>query len=66
MTKRRLYDRFRVREYWIVDPEIETVRVYRRGETGFVRAGEYSRETGDTFTTPLIEGLTIGLETVFE
>ena len=44
VLKRRLFDRFDVREYWVVDPETETVKVYRRTEGGdFPRAAELSR-----------------------
>jgi Uma2 family endonuclease len=33
--KRRLYERSDVIEYWVVDPDIEVVRVYRRSDKGF-------------------------------
>ncbi len=29
ITKRRLYERAGVREYWLLDPEVESLRVYR-------------------------------------
>ena len=63
--KRRLYERFGVAEYWIVDPELETLKVYRRVDDSFRRAGDYALETSDEFTTPLFPGLTLRLADVF-
>jgi Uma2 family endonuclease len=64
-VKRRLYERWGVAEYWIVDPELETLRVHRRVADAFCRVGDYARETGDEFSTPLFPGLTIRLADVF-
>lgn len=66
IVKRKLYERHGVREYWIVDPELETVKVYRMTEQGFVRVAELVRETGDTLTTPLLPGLQVPLAEIFE
>jgi Uma2 family endonuclease len=63
--KRRLYERG-VSEYWVVDPEIAVVRVYRREGDRFARPRELSRESGDVLTTPLLPGLEIPLQRIFE
>ena len=64
--KRRLYERFGVTEYWVVDPELDVIRVYRLDGDHFARAVELSRELGDALTTPLLTGLTLPLERIFQ
>ncbi len=64
--KRRLYDRVDVREYWIVDPELEIVRVFRRAEDrSFPGVAELARESGDILATPLLPGFTLPLADLF-
>ena len=64
--KRRLYERSDVTEYWVVDPEIDVIRVYRRSGERFERPVELSAEAEDVLTTPLLPGLVIPLRRVFE
>jgi Uma2 family endonuclease len=68
ITKRRAYEDFGVGEYWVVDPELESVKIYRRDEAGrYERVVEVSTETdGAAFTSPLFPGLEIALAEVFE
>jgi len=54
-----------VKEYWIIDPELESVKVYRMQEAGFVRGAELSVTTGDALATPLLPDLTIPLSEIF-
>jgi Uma2 family endonuclease len=63
--KRRLYERMGVSEYWVVDPEIEAIRIYRQEHGQFGRPIELSRETGDILTTPLLPGLELPLARIF-
>jgi Uma2 family endonuclease len=64
--KRKLYERFGVDEYWIVDPVIDTVKIYRRDETSFVRVIEISTESGGEITSPLLPGFALDISLVFE
>ena len=64
-VKRRLYERTGVLEYWIVDPEIDTIRVYHRETDRFARVVELSADGNDVLTTPLLPGLEIPLSRVF-
>ena len=63
--KRHLYERMGVSEYWVVDPALDVIRVYRRGAEGFSRPTEFSREAGDVVTTPLLPGLEMPLARIF-
>jgi Uma2 family endonuclease len=63
--KRRLYQRDGVAEYWVVDPDIDVIRIYRREGEAFARPTELTREAGDVLTTPLFPGFTLPLERVF-
>ena len=65
-VKRRLFERGGVREYWLVDPELDLVKVFRRqGDGSFPRVAELSREQHDVLATPLMPGLAIGLDELF-
>lgn len=61
--KRTLYSRSGVREYWLVDPDTETVEVLTLGDQGLVPLATYRR--GDTLVSPLLAGLALDLEQIF-
>ena len=65
-TKRRLFERTGVREYWLVDPELDTVQVFRPSPEGQLsRVAELTAEDGDVLTTPLLPGCQIDLQELF-
>ena len=66
VIKRKLYEKYRVREYWIVDPELESVKVFGLGDQGYIRSAELYRESADTLSTPLLPDLKIPLGEIFE
>ena len=63
--KRRLYERCGVEEYWVVDPIVDTVRVFHRSASGFSRPSELTAEGGDMLTTALLPGLAIAVTHLF-
>jgi len=79
LTKRKLYEARGVGEYWVVDPELETIKVYRLagtvavpgeleavGRPQYVRAAELSLENADALTSPLFPDLVLPLAEIFK
>lgn len=65
LTKRKLYEKFGVGEYWVVDPVVETVKIYRLTGKEYARIGEYEHESGAMFNSPAFPGLDIPLARIF-
>ena len=49
----------------MVDPELDTIKVYRRGNGVFARAAEVTAEAGDILTTPLLPEFSVSLADLF-
>jgi Uma2 family endonuclease len=67
--KLRLYERYGVPEYWVIDPIDEMVRVYRMESGMLALSTELSR--GDDasvagLTTPLLPGFELSLDELFD
>lgn len=65
LVKRKLHERFGVQEYWIVDPEPGTVKIYRLVEQRYTRLAELSLESADAMATPLLPDMTVSLTEIF-
>ncbi|MCU1228198.1 MAG: uncharacterized protein JWO97_1082 [Acidobacteria bacterium] len=63
VVKRDLYERFRVPEYWIVDPDAKTVRILRREIGRYETVATFS--DNDIFTSPTFPDLQLPLATIF-
>ncbi|MFL6246270.1 MAG: Uma2 family endonuclease [Thermoanaerobaculia bacterium] len=61
VVKLKRYDAMGITEYWIVDPERQTVRIYRRTSGGYALAPAAER-----IATPLIPGFSLALRDIFE
>lgn len=64
LIKRRIYERFGVRFYWIVDPVEETVRVFELKDDHY---GEpRTLQAGDRLGCPLFPGIEMDVATLFQ
>ena len=61
--KHSLYERFGVPEFWTVDPESQTVRVFLLLDGHYQAPLEYGK--GDCLESPLLPGLSIPLSKIF-
>lgn len=64
ITKRREYAEAGIPEYWIVDPEAETVTVLQLQDERYAEHGVFGR--GDAVTSMLLDTFTMQVDAVFE
>ena len=64
-VKRRLFERTGVREYWLLDPELDSVQVFRPDAGRLRRVDELSAEDGHRLSTPLLPGWALDLTEFF-
>lgn len=64
--KLRLYEGAGVREYWILDPDLDRVEVFHLRGRHLRKKTELSAADADVLETPLLPGLKIPLKEVFE
>jgi Uma2 family endonuclease len=65
VRKLAIYERFGVTEYWIADPNANTIRVFRRDGDALPLVSELAASAGDVAMTTMFPGLTIGLAELF-
>jgi Uma2 family endonuclease len=61
VEKKSVYERFGVAEYWIADPKVDTIRIYRRGAYD----APVTLRNGDLLTSPLFPGLSLDVAALF-
>jgi len=65
-VKLRLFERCGVREYWIVDPDADMIRVHRRVVDGTLSDASTVDSSGEAaVTTPLVPNLSLPLTELF-
>lgn len=64
VAKRHLYAKYGIKEYWIIDPEMKTIELYRLQKRGLRLVKTLSGE--DEITSPLMPGFACKANAVFE
>ena len=64
VKKKAIYEKYGVKEYWIVDPDTETISVFILEGDNFQEKGIYKRN--QVLESPLLPGFSLVLEDVFQ
>ena len=64
--KRQRYEHYGIPEYWIIDPALDQVKIYRLADGRYGQASVLSLEANDLLTTPLLPSLSLPLATLFK
>ena len=65
-TKRTLYERFRVKEYWLIDPELETVKIFRLHNRRYSVPEELNTTQADSrISASVLPGFSIPIQDIF-
>lgn len=62
--KKVLYESYKVKEYWIFDPEVQQIEQYILRNDVFEQEGSFGRS--ESITSEVIEGFTLPVKIVFE
>ncbi len=64
VDKRRDYAEAQIPEYWIVNPQSETITVLRLADSAYIEHGVFAR--GDAATSKLLDGFDVRVDAVFD
>lgn len=63
IIKRKLYARYGIKEYWIVDPEVENIEIMKLKKEGYQTTS--LRTLPEILTSPTFPGLSLSLSEIF-
>ena len=65
IDKRKVYEQFGVQEYWIVDPEVESVKIYQLKECSYKKPVLLSKGADDHLESKVLPGFRLPLAGLF-
>jgi Uma2 family endonuclease len=64
--KRQRYEHYGIPEYWIIDPALDQIKIYRLTGGRYGQASVLSLEAQEQLTTPLLPALNLPLAALFK